>query len=272
MEDIVVIGKLAEVVRSIYTKLDEEFSVQMSSFVLENIQGLVELMSPRLLVVCTIGVDNMPMDVFAWLNEKSGEIPVLMITSRTDYARVSRVCKSDQITYLHPPLNNDLIMKMCKSKIVVSEEISSLQEQEVVQEEEIKDVSTGHIFSARVKKKKVFALDASPLVVTKIKGYLKDKYEVKFATDATTGLNKAVAMKPDAILLDYEIPPLYGKSIFQCIRETEELQGVPIILLAGESGSQRVREILECHPEGYLLKPVNEKALCDVLSQVVDDL
>ena len=60
--------------------------------------------------------------------------------------------------------------------------------------------------------------------------------------------------KVDLILLDYEMPIVSGKTIFEMIRSEADFASIPVIFLTGQNDKQTIMEVLELKPDGYLLK------------------
>ena len=68
----------------------------------------------------------------------------------------------------------------------------------------------------------------------------------------------------DVILLDIEMPEMDGLEFLQLVRHSKgTLQDpdVPVIMLTGHSGDDKVKRAMELGIQGYLLKPVSKKAM-----------
>ncbi len=68
----------------------------------------------------------------------------------------------------------------------------------------------------------------------------------------------------DVVLLDIEMPEMDGLEFLKLVRHSEgTLQdpNVPVIMLTGHSGDDKVKRALELGIQGYLLKPVSKKAM-----------
>ena len=81
---------------------------------------------------------------------------------------------------------------------------------------------------------------------------------------APSGLHAFLLMgkkKPDLVLLDYEMPEMNGKEVFERIKEDEELKDIPVAFLTSIDSKEVVVELLALKPAGYLLKPVESQTL-----------
>lgn len=84
--------------------------------------------------------------------------------------------------------------------------------------------------------------------------------EIITARDGIEGVDKAVAYRPDLILLDVEMPRMDG---FEACTRIRSLLGkrVPILLLTTRGSAQHVRRGFESGCTGYMTKPVESAEL-----------
>ena len=86
--------------------------------------------------------------------------------------------------------------------------------------------------------KKVLVVDDDPNTVTFLSVALETNgYEPVTAVDGKDGFEKAVAEKPDLILLDVMMPKRTGFTLFKKLRKTEGMEKVPVIMLTGVTAS-----------------------------------
>ena len=91
---------------------------------------------------------------------------------------------------------------------------------------------------------------------------LTDKFEregfsVEGARDGKTGLDRALAGKPDIILLDIVLPVMDGLTFLKQLRSANDWgKSVPVILLTNLSADKAeiVRTVAETEPAYYLVK------------------
>lgn len=83
-------------------------------------------------------------------------------------------------------------------------------------------------------------------------------FHVEMAHDAISGLQKAYAIKPDAILLDLMLPGMDG---WQTCRRFREMSDVPIIMLTALDSEENVVEGLNLGADDYIVKPVTADEL-----------
>ena len=84
------------------------------------------------------------------------------------------------------------------------------------------------------------------------------------ARDGIEGVDKAIAHRPDLILMDVEMPRLNG---YDACKRVRALLGrrIPILLLTTRGSAQHVRLGFESGCTGYMTKPIASE---DLLSRV----
>lgn len=76
-------------------------------------------------------------------------------------------------------------------------------------------------------------------------------------------------IKPDVILLDYEMPVMNGAEVFDEIRKLPDGKDVPIIFLTSMDDKDTIVELMKKNPFGYLLKPTNWTKLQENLQKAL---
>jgi signal transduction histidine kinase len=90
---------------------------------------------------------------------------------------------------------------------------------------------------------------------------LSPQFNVITARDGQDALEKMLAHRPDLLLTDVMMPRLDGFSLLKLIRETPEIQHVPVILLSARAGEEAKIEGLEAGADDYLVKPFGAREL-----------
>lgn len=84
-----------------------------------------------------------------------------------------------------------------------------------------------------------------------------DGYRVVDAENALSGIEKAVQISPDLILMDINLPDLDGFTAVTRIRSYEKLKKVPILALTARNVSDDRQRAVAIGCDGYLNKPVD---------------
>jgi two-component system KDP operon response regulator KdpE len=82
---------------------------------------------------------------------------------------------------------------------------------------------------------------------------IKSGFQVEVAHNGISGLKKAYALKPDAVLLDIMLPDMDG---WQVCRRIREMSDIPIIMLTALGSDENVVEGLNLGADDYIVKPV----------------
>ena len=108
-------------------------------------------------------------------------------------------------------------------------------------------------------RKKILLVDDSSTVLLMEKMILsKSRYQLVTACDGQEGLDKAVAERPDLILLDVVMPRMDGFEVCRRIRATDD---VPVLFLSARDTELDKVVGLELGGDDYLAKPFGIREL-----------
>lgn len=82
-----------------------------------------------------------------------------------------------------------------------------------------------------------------------------DGYRVVVAFDGETGLRLARELRPDLLVLDYQLPRLDGPALLRALRADEQTRDQPVIVLSAYDDARRVAEGRELGVLRWLVKP-----------------
>jgi len=94
--------------------------------------------------------------------------------------------------------------------------------------------------------------------------------EVLTAVDGTEGLEMAITLQPDLVLLDMSLPGLTGWQVVERIRKTPKIDHTPVIALTAHAISGDRERILEAGCDEYESKPVNMPRLLEKIQALLD--
>ena len=86
-------------------------------------------------------------------------------------------------------------------------------------------------------------------------------YDVEVTADGLTGLQRAKANLPDAIVLDLMMPQMHGYEVIQHLRATIHTQRVPVVVLSAKAYPSDQRKALEMGATRVLQKPIDPAEL-----------
>ena len=266
MQKILLIGELGEIIRSINECLVNDFQVQICSEKIDMISGIAKITKPDLIVVCQIGIDEIDHAIFTWAEEQMAGTPVLIISTKENWEKISDYCTTSQFGKLFRRVRGKVIVETCKKMIACGGGLSQDNEEE-------SGDSTQHNQSAIDAKNKVrekiMIVDDSPLVLRNMKSMLDGRYEVFLAPSGEKALELIPKKKPDVVLLDYEMPGMDGKAVFEAMIEHDEMKNIPVIFLTSIAQREQVYSVLKFVPAGYILKPADKERLLDEIAKVL---
>ena len=94
--------------------------------------------------------------------------------------------------------------------------------------------------------------------------------EVYSAFDGEEGYELYLALKPDILLLDINMPKIDGLSLAKKIREVD--RDVKIIITTAYSEQDKLLEAIELYLIKYILKPIEPNILKDALSKAIEEI
>ena len=116
----------------------------------------------------------------------------------------------------------------------------------------------------------ILIIDDSPTEVHVFKSILeKNQIEVSVANDGEEGIAKAIATKPDLILMDVVMP---GKNGFQATRDLSrnpETANIPVIIITTKDQETDKIWGMRQGAKDYIVKPANEGDLIARINKVL---
>lgn len=86
-------------------------------------------------------------------------------------------------------------------------------------------------------------------------------YHVLSASDGARGFAKALAEKPDLILLDLMLPGMDGLTICKMLRQNYKTKNIPLVMLTAKSSETDIVLGLELGADDYVTKPFSPRQL-----------
>lgn len=85
----------------------------------------------------------------------------------------------------------------------------------------------------------------------------KHGYEIIEAIDGEDALAKAVAYRPDLILMDISIPKIDGYEVTRRLKSRLDFKDTPVIAFTAHAMKGDQEKALEAGCDGYISKPIN---------------
>jgi len=117
--------------------------------------------------------------------------------------------------------------------------------------------------------KKIMIVDDSPVMLRNLKNILDTKYTIYLSTSGKQALHAIPEKKPDLVFLDYKMPDLDGKAVFEAMQEDEYMKEIPVVFLTSVADKQTIHSILKLKPAGYILKPPDQEKILETIWNIL---
>ncbi len=105
-------------------------------------------------------------------------------------------------------------------------------------------------------KQNVLIVDDEPHIVNLVKLSLEGEgYDVHGAYSAREALSALNGFTPDVILLDIMMPGVNGYDLCKELKERDDMNGIPIIILSAKTQIQDKLQAVEVGADDYITKP-----------------
>ena len=84
---------------------------------------------------------------------------------------------------------------------------------------------------------------------------------VSTANGGENGINQALALKPDLILLDLVMPGVNGEAVCNALRKNKQTKTIPIIVATGTTSTPRIENSIISGAEDFVSKPIDVEDL-----------
>ncbi len=118
----------------------------------------------------------------------------------------------------------------------------------------------------------ILAVDDNSISLATIEQEFKGSYEVVALNSGTRALQYLKQKTPpDLILLDVQMAPLDGIETLRKIREMEDCQNIPVIMLTSQREKQTIVESSKLGINDYVLKPFKTQDLHERIERVLKE-
>jgi len=91
--------------------------------------------------------------------------------------------------------------------------------------------------------------------------------ELKVARTGRDGVKAAVDEPPGLIILDNRLPDARGGDVLRMLSLEPAVDGVPVVILSGDSDTQLAMEMLAAGAAEYLVKPFDLRQFLDLIER-----
>jgi two-component system alkaline phosphatase synthesis response regulator PhoP len=121
-----------------------------------------------------------------------------------------------------------------------------------------------------VDRKRILVVDDEIYIVHILEFTLTmEGYDVITAADGEEALRKVRDDRPDLVVLDIMMPKMDGYEVCRRLRQDEEAQGLPVILLSAKGRPIDRETGLEVGADDYIVKPFSPRRLLEKIKDLL---
>jgi CheY-like chemotaxis protein len=117
---------------------------------------------------------------------------------------------------------------------------------------------------------KILIVDDNELNIKLCSAILKNTYQVFAASSAEEGLESAIRIHPDLILMDIQLPGMDGLAATAVIKSNEDLKAIPVIALTSFAMVGDREKAISAGCDEYLSKPIDIRNLKAMIARFLE--
>jgi len=118
---------------------------------------------------------------------------------------------------------------------------------------------------------KILVIEDDPRLGKTIKNVLSIQgYDVCYADNGASGIQKAFEYNPDLILCDIMMNPIDGIQVYNVLKESSLIDQVPFIFITGNSDLEDIRFGMDLGADDYFVKPFDNDRLIKAIEKRLD--
>jgi CheY-like chemotaxis protein len=118
--------------------------------------------------------------------------------------------------------------------------------------------------------KKILSIDDSRMVHMVVTRALKPLgVEIITAVNGQEGYEKAVAEKPDFILMDATMPVLSGIEALEKLKADPNTKDIPVMMLSADAGKDNIDRAIQLGAIKFITKPFTPESLIESIGSYV---
>jgi two-component system response regulator MprA len=123
-------------------------------------------------------------------------------------------------------------------------------------------------YDPAVSRKRLLIVDDEPLIVEVLSEHFKPNYDVDTASNGTDALTAVLRHRPDAILLDINMPRMNGVEVLKDIKKIDD--SIPVIMVTANEQVALAADALKTGAFGYVPKPFDFRYLDHMIAAIFE--
>ena len=250
-KNVVFIGENNKTNNELYQLLNWRFKVDYYHPNEETELCDISVLEADLLIVSLVGPKVDYRDFFGRLKENCPELSVITIGTKSESETYEEFYERGQFHRILRPVTGRRILEVCRAVIT----------------------GTDYLVKNNVQDNReplhILVVDDNAMVLRNIKSILEQNYSVAVAPSGIHAFISIGKKVPDLMLVDYEMPEMNGKELFEKLQAEEEYANIPVIFLTSMDNREIVMELLALKPAGYILKPADSQMLLERIEDII---
>lgn len=249
MKKILLVGEFNTTTENMNRILGKHFQVQLGSEDPKMVTGLLKMEIPDLILISTTGMEESHREIFEYIQRHCLGIPVVCVGTGVEFEMFEDFFGREQIHKIQRPVQMKTIIERINRCLGTGGKA----------EENVR---------VKMERGKLLLVDDSKIQLRMLKSMLQKEYDVEVAESCEDAMRLLRKNIPDVIFLDYDMPGVDGKETLERIRGVKEFSHIPIVFLTGVTERKKIQEVLSMNPAAYILKPIEQKRLEEVLRDI----
>lgn len=263
-KNVLFIAKFDNVLKGMNSILAKTFNMQMCPPTLEMIEKTLFVMEIDLVLLYISGLSEAQIaGLRDKLHQSNLKVPLVVLGTAEECEDFGNLRQEIYVAkYLHRPIAIPLIVEALGA--ILSVEIEKAAEKDSAPNISIADFADSLETDNR---RCLLVVDDNGSILRAMKMLLEKDYKVNLANSAKSALESIMRERPDAMLLDYEMPGINGRQLLELLRNNQDTQNLPVFFLTGVSDQERIKEVFSLKPQGYFLKSSSSDTILDALDK-----
>ena len=114
-------------------------------------------------------------------------------------------------------------------------------------------------------KPRVLIIDDSPTIRRIVQSvFVREGFEVSFASEGSEGVRLALMNPPNFIILDIMMEGLHGFEVCKMLRANSSMRRTAIIIMSGRSYKPDIDMAMELGADSYIVKPFSSEEILKI--------
>ena len=115
--------------------------------------------------------------------------------------------------------------------------------------------------------KTILLVDDDAVMIRTLREGLTTSYKVLPANGGANALKMLEKIKPDLILLDFEMPDMNGPQVLEALRANAATSAIPVMFLTAKTDASAIEKIEALKPQGHMLKTLPLAEIKDIIQK-----